>query len=106
MFEKVYNVFSLTERDKMVERTSAWSFCLQKRMSLKTRCVCIGRFDWSFLSVLFYSKTDAKIMFNGSAIAYGCSFLLMHLEIYMFDIPPCCCIMYVSLSDPHVVYYM
>ena len=32
----VYNVFSLTERDKMVERTGAWSFCLQKRMFLKT----------------------------------------------------------------------
>ena len=35
MFEQVYNVFSLTDRDKMVERTGAWSFCLQKRMFLK-----------------------------------------------------------------------
>ena len=35
VFEKVY-VFSLTERDKTVKRTSAWSFCLQKRMFLKT----------------------------------------------------------------------
>ena len=63
MFEKVYNVFSLTERDEMVERTKAWSFCLQKRMFLKTEWVCIGRLDWLFLSVLFYTKTEAEIMF-------------------------------------------
>ena len=37
MFEKIYNVLSLTERDKMVEGTSAWSFCLQKCMFLKTK---------------------------------------------------------------------
>ena len=36
MFEKIYNVFSLTERDKMVEGTGTWSFCLQECMFLKT----------------------------------------------------------------------
>ena len=28
----------------------------------------------------------------------------MYLEVYIFDIPPCCCIMYVPLSVPDVVY--
>ena len=65
MFEKIYNVFSLTERDKMVEGTGAWSFCLQERMFLKTKRVCMGRLDWLFLSVLFYTKTEAEIMFAG-----------------------------------------
>ena len=37
MFEKIYNVFSLTERDKMVDGTGTWSFCLRERMFLKTK---------------------------------------------------------------------
>ena len=32
---------------------------------LKTEWVCIGRFDWLFLSVLFDTKTEAEIMFAG-----------------------------------------
>ena len=36
MFEKIYNVFSLAETDKMVEGAGAWSFCLQECMFLKT----------------------------------------------------------------------
>ena len=37
VFEKIHIVFPLTERDKMVEGTSAWPFCLQKRMFLETK---------------------------------------------------------------------
>ena len=36
VFEKVCIVFSLTERDNMVEGTGAWSLCLQEYMFLKT----------------------------------------------------------------------
>ena len=49
----------------MVEGTGAWSFCLQECMFLKTERACIGRLDWLFLSVLYYTRTEAKIMFDG-----------------------------------------
>ena len=99
MFEKIYNVFCLTDRGKTVWCLiilSSKTYVFEDKMSMYWSVGLVI----SLCALLYQNRSRNNVCWLANA--YRCSYLLMHLEVHMFDIPPSCCIMNVSLSAFHV----